>query len=1068
MLFTQLGADENLSQGSILAITQDNQGFLWFGTEDGLNRYDGYDFEHITRGRDAQAGLPNNWVAALTQDALGRLWVGTSGGGVVWRDPIDGLLHRPVTRDGKPLVDPHADVRALCFDRRGRLWVGTRNTGLHVVDLQSGESFDYRRDPDNPASLSDDSVFAIREDAGGALWIATLAGLDRLDPTSGHLTRFGDRLRSLVRPKPAQVTVQALRIDASGTIWMGTNVGLARFDPLSDSLELLQHKASDAASLPSDNISAILEDEQQRLWIGTGGGLALFDRRTGRFVTFRNDPADRTSLPDDHVVTLYQDRSGLLWVGTKSGGLARWNPRSWSFGEERLGSRDNDNVTSFAEDHRGMLWVGTLGAGLASVNRATGEVSWYRHDPRNRMSLSEDNVMALVVDDLNRVWIGTMQSGVERLDPRTGQITRFAYDTRNPQAVGAPGVMSMLRDSRGRIWIGTYGAGLARIDPRTDQVFRYPINRNGNSGLSSDRATALAEDRAGLIWIGTDGGGLNVLDPASGRFGQFTHVADNPLSLSSNTVYAVHVDERGVLRVGTRGGGLDQMTGTPFGADAPRFKNFSERDGLPNSTVYGIESDPSGQLWLSTNHGLARFTPSDGSFRNFLRSNGLQGDEFNFGAHYRSPDGELFFGGPRGYNGFFANQLRFNDSAPPLALTSFLKFNSPTDLGRTHDGVAAIKLGYRDDVITFQYAALDFTAPRQNRYAYQLEGFDQDWVQVGNTRQATYTNLAGGHYVFRVRGANSDGHWSESDLAIRLDVEAPPWARWWAFLTYGLAFALALYAVWAAQQARVRREAAYAARLVDEVGVRTDELAQRNLQLEQANKQLLDASTTDPLTGLGNRRFLHNAVCAMLAEDSVRPNSGAQAKFVLIIVDLDFLKPINDQHGHEAGDRVLIQIAEILKHLCRASDVVVRWGGDEFVILCDGADLSAAAILAERIRSSVAKQIFRLQEGVVARTSCSLGFAPFPFIAEAPDSTTWEQSLALADAALFNAKRGRNDWVGWAGTTLAAEIPRLLEAIQQDADALKNQGILDVRRRNILSDDTVDDLRSISRGRKPK
>jgi diguanylate cyclase (GGDEF)-like protein len=255
---------------------------------------------------------------------------------------------------------------------------------------------------------------------------------------------------------------------------------------------------------------------------------------------------------------------------------------------------------------------------------------------------------------------------------------------------------------------------------------------------------------------------------------------------------------------------------------------------------------------------------------------------------------------------------------------------------------------------------------------------------------------------------------------------------------------------------------------VDEVGVRTDELAQRNLQLEQVNKQLLDASTTDPLTGLGNRRFLHNAVCAMLAEDSARPNPGAYAKFVLIIVDLDYLKPINDQHGHEAGDRVLIQIAGILKHLCRTSDVVVRWGGDEFVILCDGADLSAAAILAERIRSSVAKQIFRLQEGVVARTSCSLGFAPFPFIAEAPDRTTWEQSLALADAALFNAKRKRNDWVGWGGTTLAAEIPRLLEAIQLDADALKNQGILDVRRRNVLSDDTVYDLRAIPRGRTPK
>jgi len=1066
MQFTQLGADENLSQGSVLAIVQDTKGYLWFGTEDGLNRFDGYDLEHITRGGDAGAGLPINWVAALAQDNKGRLWIGTSGGGVVWRDPIDGRFHRPTAPDGGALADPSADVRALHFDHDGRLWIGTRNAGLRVLDPESGKTSDFRHDPNDAASLSDDSVFAISEDSAGMLWIATLAGVDRLDPAAGHITRFGDRLRSLAGSKQTQITVKTLRIDTRGTLWMGTDAGLARFDPQSGSIDLLQHRASDATSLPDDTVSSILEDDEQRLWIGTSGGLALLDRRSGRFTTFRNVAADHSSLPDNHVVTLFQDRSGLLWVGTKSGGVARWNPRSWSFGEQRLGSGGDDNVTSFAEDRRGMLWVGTLGSGLASVNRTTGDIHRYRHDPRNRNSLSDDDVMALVIDDLDRVWIGTMHAGVERLDPHTGAVTRFGYDAENPASLGAPGVMSMLRDSRGRIWVGTYGGGLSRIDPATDQVRRYPNSGTSDlhAGLSSDRATALAEDRAGLIWIGTDGGGLSVLDPKSDRFEHFQHVAADPHSLSSNTIYAVNVDERGVLRVGTRGGGFDQMIGAPFSGQAPTFKNFSERDGLPNSTVYGIEADPSGRLWLSTNRGLARFDASTGTFRNFVRSHGLQGDEFNFGAHYRGHSGELFFGGPHGFNSFYADRLRFNATAPQMVLTSFLKFNSPADLGRTHDSVTAIKLGYRDDDVTFQFAALDFTAPRQNRYAYRLEGFDKDWVQAGSVRQATYTNLRGGHYVFRVRGANSDGYWNNDGLTIPLDVDSPPWVRWWAFVIYGLAFALTLYAVWAAQQRRLRRETAYAARLAEEVNLRTDELAQRNLQLEQVNQQLLDASVTDPLTGLGNRRFLHQAVQAILADDAARAQRGEKTQFVLLILDLDHLKPINDQHGHEAGDRVLIQIASILKHLCRASDVVVRWGGDEFVMLCNGADLSAAAILAERIRSSVAKQIFRLQEGVVARTSCSLGFAPFPFIATAPGSITWEQSLALADAALFQAKRERNDWVGWGGTALAAGIPKLLETIPQDADALQHRGILDVRRRNALSDDTVDNLQAWPRG----
>jgi diguanylate cyclase (GGDEF)-like protein len=288
--------------------------------------------------------------------------------------------------------------------------------------------------------------------------------------------------------------------------------------------------------------------------------------------------------------------------------------------------------------------------------------------------------------------------------------------------------------------------------------------------------------------------------------------------------------------------------------------------------------------------------------------------------------------------------------------------------------------------------------------------------------------------------------------------------RWWAIVLYALAFALALFAVWAGQQRRVRREAGYSARLAEEVAVRTDELAQRNQDLENLNKQLLDASVTDPLTGLGNRRYLQQTVTRLIAENRDRRGLGGRPQFVLLLVDLDHLKPINDQHGHEAGDRVLIKVAEILKHLCRASDIVVRWGGDEFVVLCNGADLSAASVLAERIRESVAKQIFRVQDGVSARTSCSLGFAPYPFIGEAPESMTWEQSLAFADAALYQAKRERNDWLGWAGSALAVDLPRLLDSIEKDADSLINMGILDVRRRAVAAEDTVDRLRVQPRG----
>lgn len=1063
--FLRFGADEGLSQGAVHAIAQDAAGFIWLGTEDGLNRYDGYSLLHIMRDRKAEFGLPNNWVAALTQDAKGQLWIGTAGGGVVRRDPVDGRFYPLVDGRGKPLSDPAAEVRVLLFDRSGRLWIGTRDSGVRVVDLAKRVVRELRHAPTDGQSLSNDSVFAIAEGADGEVWVGTATGIDRVDPALASIRPLAPRLAQSLGAAFAAPRVQAIRVDSRGMLWIGTQHGLVRYDPAAGGIELLKQTPADAGSLPNDNVTAILEDSEQRLWIGTVDGLALLDRRSNRMASFRNAPADVSSLPDNHIVSLYQDQAGLLWVGTKSGGTARWSPRSWSFGHRHVGDGDADNIASFVEDRRGTLWVGTMGGGLYAQNRATGALTRYRHDPqRAATTIGDDNVMALAVDDVNRIWIGTMGAGVERLDPRSGEIRHFRHEADKPDSLGASGVMSLLRDSRGRIWVGTYGGGLARIDADSGRVLRYPIGANG-TGLSSDRATALAEDRLGLIWIGTDGGGLNVLDPATGVFRAFQHSPDDPASLSADTVYALHVDERGIVWVGTRGGGLDRVIGAPVGRQPVTFKNVSEADGLPNSTVYGIESETNGTLWLSTNRGLVRFNSDDGSIRSFGRRQGLQGDEFNFGAHYRSPAGELFFGGPRGYNAFFADRLLFNAKPPELRLTQFAKFNAPVALDRTLESVQAIDLGYRDDVVTFGFAALDYTAPSDNRYAYRLEGFDENWVQAGTARQATYTNLAGGHYVFRVRGANSDGTWNEQGLSIPVNVDSPPWQRWWAYLIYAAAFMLALFAVWQAQQRRLQRETAYTTRLAEEVKTRTTELAQRNAELQKANAQLEDASVTDPLTGLGNRRYLQRAVGGLLAQPAGADPQAAAPQFAFMIIDLDNLKPINDEHGHEAGDSVLVQVADILKRLCGPRDIVVRWGGDEFVMLCHGANLNSAAALAERLRGTVAKQVFRAPAGQAVRTSASIGFSIYPFISASPESVSWQQALAFADAAMYLAKRDRNDWVGWAGTAMAAELPHLQKAMETDPEALQRQGVLEVRRRANGTEDTVDQLRVLARER---
>ncbi len=1043
MLFTRLGSDQGLSHGAIRAIVQDADGFMWFGTEDGMDRYDGYELRHFIHHRAEPASLPNDWVSALAKDHAGRLWVGSVGGGVVWRDETDGSFRVPRSSAGVPLLDAGARVRALFVDRQDGLWIATRDGGVDRVDLDRGKTLTYRHRADDAGSLSDDSVFAIAEGVAGEIWIGGNSGLDRLDPKSGRIEHFAARMRSAGVPVEA-LKVNALCVAGDGNVWVGLDVGLLEIDSATGVVRLLRHSDDEPHSLPTGRVNALLEDRDRRLWVGLSTGLALLDRRTDQAALFSRDPTNSESLPDNNVTTLYQDRGGLLWIGTKTGGAARWNPRSWVFGLHGL-ANVGDGVTAFTTDAAHMLWIGTFGGGLRAIDPQTGRENRYWTGAKPPLALRDDDVMALASDERGRIWLGTMSHGIERLDPARGEMRHFESIASDSGTLPANGIMSLLHDSHDRLWVGTYGGGLARIDLEDDHVVRYAHGRDDESGLSGDRATALAEDRNGLLWIGTDGGGLNVLDPASGRFVHFKHDANIANSLSGDTVYALHVDAAGQVWAGTRGGGLDRIAGDPFAKSGLRFENLAESEGLPDSTVYGIESDSSGNLWVSTNRGVAVIRPAGGTIRIFRHGHGLQGDEFNFGAHYRAPDGTLYFGGANGYNAFQPERVSASDVPPQVVLTDVVKLNqhvvSPESL---HD----LYLSYRDSVITLRFAALDFSGPVENRYAYQLVGFDKDWVYAGDARQASYTDLAGGDYVFQVKAANGDGLWNGVPLTLRIHVESPPWATAWAKALYCGALLIVAGFVCLAYRRRRERRAQYARRLEQEVALRTAELAERNRDMERANQRLHEASLSDLLTGLGNRRSLHDAMAARL-------NKSDTAPFVLLIVDLDDLKPINDTYGHDAGDAVLLEIAAILRRECGASDHIVRWGGDEFIVMRPDADLAAAGALAESICSSVANQLYRINGGQTARTSCSIGFAQYPFVPNKPRMLDWEETLSIADIALYEAKRERNHWLGLAGTDKAAAHPAVKSALASGLSILERDGYVIVRRRPSNPDDAL-------------
>jgi len=587
--------------------------------------------------------------------------------------------------------------------------------------------------------------------------------------------------------------------------------------------------------------------------------------------------------------------------------------------------------------------------------------------------------------------------------------------------------MAMYEDSTGQVWVGTFGGGVSRFDPASN-AFTHLQAADGEPGtLSSNRVTSFVEDSNNNIWIGTDSGGLNLYDRSAGTITVFRHDPSDASALADDTVYALNMDADGNVWVGTRGGGLDRVIGNSNQPENISFANISQADGLANDVVYGIQFDGAGQIWMSTNYGISRLQPESGEFRNLHTGDGLQSEEFNFGAHYRSDSGELFFGGHNGYNAFIPENLQVNLVAPAVVLTGSFDMNDPLKADLPSDENGVLELGYKDDVIAFEFAALDYASASQNRYMYRLDGFDNDWIDLGNQRRVTYTDLDAGNYLLRVKAANSDGTWNETGFALPIRVAAPPWATWWAYVGYVAMIIQAGVFLWLAHNRKIRREEEYSARLEQEVDARTEQLMDRNQQLKVLNRALQESSLSDPLTGLRNRRFVFEEVSRDL--DVVRrkieeEHNGIDQSdtddLVFMMIDLDNFKPINDTYGHAAGDKMLLQVRDALLKTCRRSDFVIRWGGDEFLVIAKQTRPMESEALAERIRTTIAGTSFTLGEGQIVKTTCSIGFAAYPLFKAQLDESSLDQIICLADGLMYEAKKKRDAWAGMFGPSEAS------------------------------------------------
>ncbi|MFC0250830.1 hybrid sensor histidine kinase/response regulator [Massilia consociata] len=827
--FEHLSVREGLAQESVLAVVQDRDGFMWFGTQDGLSRFDGYRVVNYRSTPGKPRTLSNNWVRVLHLDRHGRLWIGTDGGLNLY-DPATQSFTAFVPNEAGRRGNGNRRINAIVGDGRDGLWIGTSD-GLQHFDTALRRFTTWHHEKGNERSLSDDNVAALALEADGRLWIGTAGGLDSLTPDRSRIVHHPSGLSARHNP------VHALTADGEGRLWVGRLGGLERHT-LRGAQAGQVRRFSTADGIVPSWITTLYRDAANEIWVGThDNGLYRWRGAADRFESHRHAVTDRHSLGDNQVSALYRDRLGTFWAGTWHAGVSRVDLGSGGF--TRIVRRDFSPDTLADNKARALLadgsklWVGTATA-LNHIDPATGATTVYRHDPHDPNSLIDTLVGALARDRQGRLWIGS-RTGITSFDPRARRFVRQTL----PGDADANNVRALMAGSDGGIWIATRG-GLHRLDPDTRKVESYRHAPAKSASLADDVIRPMLQDRRGRMWIGTFDG-LDLMDRASGRFRHFRHNPYDADSLSNDEVHALFEDSRGDVWVGTAVG-LNRMVTAADGSVS--FVRYTTRDGLVNDAVAAILEDGDGRLWISTNGGISCFDPASNRWRSYTAADGITEGAFFDSAALRGADGTLYFGGFNGITAFDPRAIRDNRVPPRPVITGLQIFNQPVEqalpglLKGPVEHAEAVTLPAGATVFSLEFSALHFAAPELNRFAYRLDGFDKDWIKVdASKRFATYTNLDPGTYVFRVRAANKDGVWNDQVAALAITISPPTWGTPWFRAAAVLLLATLAYATVRMRLSSLRRQKEQLAR---QVSARTEQVEQQNRMLERQTQELRD------------------------------------------------------------------------------------------------------------------------------------------------------------------------------------------------------------------------------------
>lgn len=783
------GLEQGLSSNCVLEILQDSRGFLWFGTADGLNRYDGYELKLFSEDPFDSSSISGSYITALIEDASGTLWIGSDGGGLCKYDHIKNTFASFKADHSNPGSISSNKIWAIFEDSKGNLWIGTER-GLNLFDRETGEFSHWENKPGDENSLSHNQVLAIQENADGSLWLATRYGLNKFNPERNIFYRYkhkADDPHSLSDDR-----ILALFVDNSGILWIGTVGGGLNRMTLDKNGHPLFARYNLSQKSPVAGLKYIMQSRDGLLWIGSEEtGIQIFNPQTEHVEVLQKESETTGGLADNTIYAIAEDKSGIIWAGSLNAGVQKiskiQNPfKVYRYDPANPNSLSGNIVASLLEDESGNIWVGTFKNGLNEFNPQTREFVRYIHDPNNPASLSHNYVKSIYRDGEGILWIGTWtdKNSLNRMvEDENGSAVQFVHYGNNPEIPGGNGgniVRSIKEDLRGNLWIGTANNGLNRFDRHTETFYAYRHNPADPKSISSDGVMDIYVDNEGILWLATWSGGLNKFNPETNQFTHYTSQPDNPKSISNNRVWSVFEDSEGRLWVCTSGG-LNL-----FDREIEEFDHFTERDGLCSNLVYNVVEDNRKNLWIITSNGLSRFIPETGSFTNFYSSDGLPSNEFNTGGILLSRSGEIYLGTTNGLCCFHPDSMKQNKHVPEIVLTSFKIFEEEAMLDSALSEIKAIELSFKDQFFSFEFAALDFVDPLKNQYAYRLEGLSENWIYCGKRRFVSFSHLDPGKYMFTVKGSNNAGVWNEQGTSVRLIIHPPFWRTWWAYLIYGI------------------------------------------------------------------------------------------------------------------------------------------------------------------------------------------------------------------------------------------------------------------------------------------